>query len=270
MKKTGGAPSFSKQPYFKQLKVEIWASEPDSRLGLDEEIVSSLEALHDEIYFDTLDFLRGITDLDVEDETLPEDTSRYSAPGNVFPIIHPSSEGEAPRIKVTLEDWPASSPRPRPQVEGEGQGRIHPPDRLPGAQEQGPHRPLADLQRSRGEDREHRRGHGVRARGRLPRPSRDRGLLPGARRKRASGRAPELPQPPRDPPPSQDEGHVQGRAAAGGRARASRPALPRPAAQAGRADRGHFADPLARGGPGDRRPAGEPAVRPDLQRRPIV
>jgi hypothetical protein len=110
MKKTGGAPSFSKQPYFKQLKVEIWASEPDIRLGLDEEMVSSLEALHDEIYFDTLDFLRGITDLDVEDEALPEDTSRYSAPGNVFPIIHPSSEGEAPRIKVTLEDWPATSP----------------------------------------------------------------------------------------------------------------------------------------------------------------
>jgi len=110
LRKTGGAPSFSKQPYFKQLKVEIWASEPDTRLGLDEEVVSSLEALHDEIYFDTLDFLRGITELDVEDQELPEDTSRFSAPGNVFPIIHPSSEGEAPRIKVTLEDWPATTP----------------------------------------------------------------------------------------------------------------------------------------------------------------
>jgi hypothetical protein len=110
LKKTGGSPSFSKQPYFKQLKVEIWASEPDYRLGLDEEIVSSLEALHDEIYFDTLDFLRGITDLDVEEQELPEDTSRFSAPGNVFPVIHSSSEGDGPRIKVTLEDWAASSP----------------------------------------------------------------------------------------------------------------------------------------------------------------
>jgi hypothetical protein len=110
MRKTGGSPSFSKQPYFKQLKVEIWASEPDFGLGLDEEIVSSLEALHDEIYFDTLDLLRGITDLDVGGEELPEDTSRFSAPGNVFPIIHPSTEGEGPRIKVTLEDWAASSP----------------------------------------------------------------------------------------------------------------------------------------------------------------
>lgn len=109
-KKTGNAPTFTKQPYFKQLKIELWSSEPDYRLGLDEEIVSSLEALHDEIYFDTLDFLRGITELDVDEQELPEDTSRYSAPGNVFPMIHPSTEGEAPRLKVTFEDWLATAP----------------------------------------------------------------------------------------------------------------------------------------------------------------
>ena len=111
LRKTGNEPTFSKQPYFKQLKVELWASEPDYRLGLDEEIVSSLEALHDEIYFDTLDFLRGITELDVEEQELPEDTSRFSAPGNVFPVIHPSTEGEAPRVKVTFEDWLATVAR---------------------------------------------------------------------------------------------------------------------------------------------------------------
>jgi hypothetical protein len=110
-KKTGGAPTFTKQPYFKQLKVEVWSSEPDYRIGLDEEIVSSLEALHDEIYFDTLDFLRGITEIDAEDTDVPEDTTRYSAPGNVFPIIHPSTEGGAPKIKITFEDWPGTAPQ---------------------------------------------------------------------------------------------------------------------------------------------------------------
>jgi hypothetical protein len=110
LKKTGGTPAFSKQPYFKQLKVEVWASEPDARLGLDEEVVSSLEALHDEIYFDTLDFLRGITELDAEDSELPEDTSRFSAPGNVLPVIHPTTPGQPPKIKVTFEDWPADAP----------------------------------------------------------------------------------------------------------------------------------------------------------------
>ncbi|MEW5902019.1 MAG: M14 family metallopeptidase, partial [Acidobacteriota bacterium] len=109
MKKTGNEPSTAKQPYFKRLLVELWMSEPDYRLGLDEEIVSSLEAMHDEIYFDTLDFLRGITRVEAEDQDVPEDTSRLSAPGNIFPLIHPSVEGEKGRVKIVLEDWQAAS-----------------------------------------------------------------------------------------------------------------------------------------------------------------
>jgi len=109
-KKTGDEPTFSKQPYFKRLQVELWASEPDYRLGLDEEIVSSLESLHDEIYFDTLDLLRGVTRFDPEDKDLPPDTSRSSAPGNVLPRIHPSLEGGPCRVKVSLEDWTGSAP----------------------------------------------------------------------------------------------------------------------------------------------------------------
>jgi hypothetical protein len=112
MKKTENEPSFSKQPYFKKLLVEMWFSEPDYKLGLNEEIVSSLESIHDEIYFDTLDFLRGITEIKgVEDEDLPEDTSRYSAPGNVLPLVHPSLEGGNGKVKVIFEDWLARSPR---------------------------------------------------------------------------------------------------------------------------------------------------------------
>jgi len=107
---TGYEPTFAKQPYFKRLLVELWASEPDYRIGLDEEMVSSLEAMHDKIYFDTLDFLRGITRSDGGDDVLPEDTSRSSAPGNVLPLIHRSSEGGKGRAKVTLEDRPALAP----------------------------------------------------------------------------------------------------------------------------------------------------------------
>jgi hypothetical protein len=111
LEKTGNAPAFSKQPFFKKLTVELWASEPDYRLGLDEERVSSLEAMHDELYFDTLDFLRGITDLDQAEEPAPEDTSRFSAPGNVLPLIHPSTEGEPPRVKVAFEEDRAAAPQ---------------------------------------------------------------------------------------------------------------------------------------------------------------
>jgi len=109
-KKTGDEPTFSKQPYFKRLLVDLQASEPDYRIGIDEEMVSSLEAIHDEIYFDTLDLMRGITRFDPEDKDAPADTSRSSAPGNVFPSLHPSLEGGAARVRVVLEDWPAASP----------------------------------------------------------------------------------------------------------------------------------------------------------------
>ncbi len=110
LKKTGAAPTFSKQPYFKRLLIECWASEPDYRIGLDEEIVSSLEAVHDEIYFDTLDFIRGITRFDSGDSLMPEDTSRSSAPGNVMPLIHQSVEGKPGRVRVAFEDWSALVP----------------------------------------------------------------------------------------------------------------------------------------------------------------
>ncbi len=111
LKKTGNEPATSKQPYFKRLLLELWFSEPDYRLGLDEEMISSLESMHDEIYFDTLDFMRGITEVEAEDQELPEDTSRLSAPGNIFPIIHPSIEGGRGRIKAAFEDWQAASPQ---------------------------------------------------------------------------------------------------------------------------------------------------------------
>ncbi len=110
-KKTGGEPTFSKQPYFKRLLVDLQASEPDYKIGLDQEIVSSLEAVHDEIYFDTLDLLRGITRFDPEDKDTAADTSRSSAPGNVFPSLHPSLEGGPARARVVLDDRPADAPQ---------------------------------------------------------------------------------------------------------------------------------------------------------------
>jgi hypothetical protein len=110
-KKTGDDPTFSKQPYFKRLAVDLQASEPDYRTGLDEEIISSLEAVHDEIYFDTLDLLRGITRFDPEDKESAADTSRSSAPGNVLPSLHPSLEGGPAKVRVVLEDWPAQAPQ---------------------------------------------------------------------------------------------------------------------------------------------------------------
>ncbi|MFC2156925.1 M14 family metallopeptidase [Acidobacteriota bacterium] len=111
LNKTGDKPTFDKQPYFKRLMVEMWFSEPDYKIGLDEEIISSLESMHDELYFDTLDYLRGITKVVLKDEPEQEDTSRYSAPGNILPLIHPSTEGKSGKVKVVFEDWQSKDPQ---------------------------------------------------------------------------------------------------------------------------------------------------------------
>ncbi|MGC8892743.1 MAG: M14 family metallopeptidase [Candidatus Saccharicenans sp.] len=124
MKKTNHEPTFSQQPYFKKLMVELWLSEPDYLSGSDQEIISSLEALHDEIYFDTLDFLRGLTGFGKEEKDLPTDTSRSSAPGNVQPVIHSSTEGQGPKIKVILEDFAARQPRMVLQWKVSGQSPV--------------------------------------------------------------------------------------------------------------------------------------------------
>ncbi|MCJ7681827.1 MAG: hypothetical protein MUP70_13945, partial [Candidatus Aminicenantes bacterium] len=113
MEKTGDHPTFDKQPYFKRLLVEMWFSEPNFKLGVDEEVVSSLESIHDELYFDTLDFIRGITRVEIKDREIKEDTSRYSAPGNILPLIHPSTEGKKGRVRVAFEDWRARKPEMR-------------------------------------------------------------------------------------------------------------------------------------------------------------
>lgn len=76
----GGRPEQSMQPFFSQLRLEIGISEPDFLLPCRQDMVSSLDAFHEDLYFVGLDFF-----------------SRYGkqaggdcldAPGLILPIIH--------------------------------------------------------------------------------------------------------------------------------------------------------------------------------------
>src|SRR5262249_37200029 len=60
MKTTDGRPMPDRQPFHRDLNIDIWMSEPDFRIGIDEEQVSSLESLHEDLYFVTLDFFDAI------------------------------------------------------------------------------------------------------------------------------------------------------------------------------------------------------------------
>ncbi len=93
MKITDNRPTADKQPFHRDLDMEVWMSEPDFRIGLDEEQVSSLESLHEDLYFVTLDFFNAIG-------RNTTGNPRLAAPGKVFPIIHPARDGRAGQARI--------------------------------------------------------------------------------------------------------------------------------------------------------------------------
>ncbi len=90
-----GHPTAASQPFFDELRVEVWVSEPEYALGVREERESPAEGLAEDIYFNTLDYFH---ELGVQTTGEP-----WDEPGQIVPLVHVnSSPGEPPRAKVTL------------------------------------------------------------------------------------------------------------------------------------------------------------------------
>ncbi|HEY8292206.1 MAG TPA: GNAT family N-acetyltransferase, partial [Thermomicrobiales bacterium] len=90
----GGRP-----PFFDELRVEVWVSEPEYALGVREERESPAEGLAEDIYFNTLDFFHA---LGVRATGEP-----WDEPGQIVPLVH-ITPGEPPRAKVTLLRYDAA------------------------------------------------------------------------------------------------------------------------------------------------------------------
>ena len=118
MRTTGNRPTADKQPYHRDFDIEVWMSEPDFKIGVDEELVSSLESLHEDLYFDTLDFFVAIG------RSLSPTNARLNAPGKVFPIIHPSREGQAGAARVLYAG--NAAPRARLEISYKEKGQERP------------------------------------------------------------------------------------------------------------------------------------------------
>ena len=90
--KTKGQAHADMQPFFQKLALEVWASEPDYRTGSREDLISSLDALHEDMYFVGSDYFKnyGVRTVD----------EIFDAPGLILPEIH-KREG-APQFRVTL------------------------------------------------------------------------------------------------------------------------------------------------------------------------
>lgn len=90
--KTGGKLQAGMQPFFHELLLEVTASEPDYRVGCREDLISSLDALHEDLYFAGADYFKNYGML--------HGGEILDAPGLILPEIH-NGKGN-PVFKVTL------------------------------------------------------------------------------------------------------------------------------------------------------------------------
>lgn len=98
-----GRPASEHAPYFDEFRVDLELSEPDYRVGVDEEVISTLEALHEDILFETLVLFRLIG-------------GRYDAgpmgyPGRILPIIRSCEDGSPGYAKIHFTGKNRARPR---------------------------------------------------------------------------------------------------------------------------------------------------------------
>jgi hypothetical protein len=82
-----------KETLFEQLRFDIYFDYPMELLGIDQERISPLEALHEDLYFVTLDFFS---------QWMKKKRVKHLSPGRVLPVIHPNLRGKNGRMRFTL------------------------------------------------------------------------------------------------------------------------------------------------------------------------
>lgn len=102
LERTNGQPAVEKQPFFKELKMEIYASEPDYDLNIREDRISALDALHEDMYFVALDFFKTFGERSIG--------KALSEPGLILPYIE-KRNGQPSSIKVSLSSEKYPGPR---------------------------------------------------------------------------------------------------------------------------------------------------------------
>jgi hypothetical protein len=99
---SNGKPRAEDAPFFGELTVDLTMSEPEYRLPIDQEQISSMEALHEEIYFNTIHFF------DVMGRFTRGAGLAY--PGRVIPVMHPKADGKPGRAKISITGFDAARP----------------------------------------------------------------------------------------------------------------------------------------------------------------
>jgi len=89
-------------PFFDELRIDVRLSEPNHRIGIDEEVVSSLESVHNDLYFHTLAFLGHLG------QHYGVGALNYA--GRILPHIDPDGVGEGGSARVRLTGRSRAAP----------------------------------------------------------------------------------------------------------------------------------------------------------------
>jgi hypothetical protein len=89
-------------PPFDTLKIDIHMSEPDYELGIDKERISSLEALQEDTFYSTENFVNMMGDL------MAGRAVQYV--GRIIPIVHASEDGKDGHVRIEFYAKPNGGP----------------------------------------------------------------------------------------------------------------------------------------------------------------
>jgi hypothetical protein len=89
-------------PVFDTLKIDFHLSEPNYELGIDKERISSLEALQEDTFYSTENFVNMMGDL--------EAGRPITYVGRIIPIAHASDEGKDGHVHIEFYAKPAGNP----------------------------------------------------------------------------------------------------------------------------------------------------------------
>jgi hypothetical protein len=97
-----GKPRAEDAPFFGELKVEVSLSEPDYLIGIDQEQIAPMEAIHEELYFNTLHFF------DVVGRMTRGAPLAY--PGRIIPIVRPKADGKPGFAHISVTGFQSARP----------------------------------------------------------------------------------------------------------------------------------------------------------------
>ena len=89
-------------PPFDTILIDVQMSEPDYNIGVDKERISSLEALQEDTFYSTENFVNMMGDL--------EAGRPMGYAGRIIPVVHPSRDGQDGTVRIRFYNKPAANP----------------------------------------------------------------------------------------------------------------------------------------------------------------